>query len=166
MNELLEKLLAHLKLEIGACRELLSETKKEKEAIVASDIEAINAVCLRKQILVERINRLNSERLGMKPALTEHFGIDQDEFSLTNLSGLVKEPYSSRIKADCQRIKELIEKVNETNRTNTVLLENSLELVRGALDLLNYLSFGGGMYGPAGKVLNEDQQGRFVSETC
>lgn len=166
MDELLKKVSERLNLEIEICEALLFETEKEREAIIQSDIETVNAICSKKQALLERMNRLGEERDKLKPALVKQFEIDPGEFSLTNLSELIKEPYSSEIHANCRRIKKLIEKVNAANRANAALLENSLELVRSALDLLNDSSAGGGMYGPGGKILNEEKQGRFISETC
>ncbi|MBW1740676.1 MAG: flagellar protein FlgN [Deltaproteobacteria bacterium] len=163
MDLLLNKFLGLLEGETALYRSLLLVFQKEERAVVDSKLKELNETSKEKENLVLKIRILEEERVRMVERLAELLGYSPQLLTLTKLSQLVEEPYSTRLKDCCSNLSALIQSVQEANQANKALLTHSLELVKGSLALLNNLMPSNPVYYRGGKIQINDQGGKVVS---
>ncbi|MBW1700769.1 MAG: flagellar protein FlgN [Deltaproteobacteria bacterium] len=163
MDLLLNKLLGLLEEETGFYRSLLSVLQKEKKAVVDSKLDELNEAGKEKESLLLKIRILEEERLRIQERLADSLGYEPQGLTLTKLSQLVGEPYSTRLKVCYSNLLTLIPGIREINHSNKSLLTHSLELVRGSLALLNNFVASNAVYYRTGKMQSGDQSGNVLS---
>jgi flagellar biosynthesis/type III secretory pathway chaperone len=85
------------------------------------------------------------------------------EISLTQLSNLVDEPYAGWLHTCSAKLLSLIQKLQEANQQNKMLLSHSLELVQGSYDLLNNVMAANPLYYRSGDLYKSKLTGKLLS---
>lgn len=163
MNELLDKFIDLLESETGLYQSLLSVLKKEKHAVIGSNLKALNKAGKEKETLLHEIRILEEQRKHMMKKLAEFIGYPSQNLTLSNLLKFLEEPYSLRLKVSYLTLLKLTQTIKKVNHSNEALLRHSLGIVKGSLILLNNIITATPVYYRTGKIRNQDRCGRFVS---
>ena len=161
---LLNKFLNLLESEEDLCDLLLLTLQKETMAVVDSDLEALNGTNKEKESLVLKIRILEEQRVQILSKVSEHIGCTHRDLTLDNLSELLDEPFSARLKGYNSRFSALMQTVCEVNEGNKGLIMHSMDLVGDSLNLLENLISPNPVYYRTGKFQNSDQGGMFLSD--
>jgi len=98
MEILLKELLKLLEDEIEIFRFLLPICKKEKKAVLASDLNELNKTLAKKEKLLFNMRSLEKRRTHVMNQLSEALELSPDELTLKKLARSVQKPYSTRLK--------------------------------------------------------------------
>ncbi len=90
-------------------------------------------------------------------------GNNSDSTKLSNLIEQVQEPYKSRLKEQFDIIVEIVTKVEEVNKSNTMLTKYSLEYINNLIKSICAESLNDNTYQQSGK-LNEPELHRLMFE--
>jgi flagellar biosynthesis/type III secretory pathway chaperone len=163
MELLLKELLELLEDEIEIFRSLLPVFKKEKEAVLASELNALNKASAEKEKLLFNMRSLEKKRTHVMNKLAEILEVLPDELTLTKLAQSVKEPHSIRLKNCGLQLLKLTKNINIANTGNKSMFAHSLNFVKGALTLLQNIITPGQVYHRTGKVQAGRQGGKVLS---
>lgn len=164
MHILLKKLLILLEEETRLYSLLLHLLKQEKKAVVNSNINELNRVTEEKETLLPEIRIFEEDRIRIQAKFSEKLGYSEQNRTLTQLSQMVEEPFSTRLKALCSNLLSLTQSIREINISNKALLVHSLELTRSSLTILNNSIFPNTYY-RNGKMQKGFQNGKLVSSS-
>jgi flagellar biosynthesis/type III secretory pathway chaperone len=163
MELLLKELLELLEDEIEIFRSLLPVFKKEKEAILASELNELNKASAQKEKLLFNMRSLEKKRTHVMNKLAETLEVLPDDLTLTKLAQSVKEPYSIRLKNCGLQLLKLTKNISSANTGNKSMFTHSLNFVKGALTLLQNIIAPGQVYQRTGKVQSGNQGGKVLS---
>ena len=155
MELLLKELLELLEDEIEIFRSLLPVFKKEKEAVLASELNELNKASAQKEKLLFNMRSLEKKRTHVMNKLAETLEVLPDDLTLTKLAQSVKEPYSTRLKNCGSQLLKLTKSISSANTGNKNIFAHSLNFVKGALTLLQNIIAPGQVYHRTGKVQAE-----------
>ena len=163
MEILLNELLELLEDEIEIFRSLLPVFKKEKEAVLASDLNELNKILAEKEKLLFHMRSLEKKRTHVMNKLAESLEVLPDELTLTKLAQSVKEPYSIHLKNCGLQLLKLTQNISHANTGNKSIFAHSLNFVKSALTLLQNIIAPGQVYHRTGKVQSGNQGGKVLS---
>ena len=163
MDLLLNQLLSLLEGETDLYRSLLSVLQDEKKAVVDSEVSRLNETSKEKENLLLKIRILEEQRLRTLETLSEPLGYPPRDLTLTKLSQIVADPFSSGFKDCYSKLSSLTQSIQEINQSNRGLLIHSVELIKGSLTLLNNLKGSTPVYYRTGEIQMGDQSGKVVS---
>ena len=155
MELLLKELLELLEDEIEIFRFLLPVFKKEKEAVLTSDLNELKKTSAEKEKLLFNMRSLEKKRTHIMDKLAKFLEIFPDELTLTKLAQSVKEPYSIRFKNCSLQLLKLTKNISNANTANKSIFAHSLNFVKSALTLLQNIIAPGQVYHRTGKVKAE-----------
>ena len=163
MEILLKELLKLLEYEIKNFRSLLPVFKKEKEAVLASNLDELNITLAKKEKLLINMRYLEEKRTHIMNKLSESLELSPDELTLKKLARSVKKPYSIRLKNSGLQLLKLTKKISHANNANRGMFAHSLNFIKGALTLLQNIIAPSQVYHRIGKVQAEHQSGKVLS---
>ena len=163
MEILLNELLELLEDELKTFRSLLPVFKKEKEAVLDSDLNKLNKALAEKEKLLFNMRFLEKKRTHVMNKLAESLEFLPDELTLTKLAQAVKEPESIRLKNCSLELLRLTQNISHANTENKSMFAHSLNFVKGALTLLQNIIAPGQVYQRTGKVQSGNQGGKVLS---
>ena len=116
-----------------------------------------------KANLLLKIQILEEQRQRTLKKLADSIGCPLHGLTLSRLSQLSKEPYSTRLK-DCRsNLLALTQNIQKVNDSNKSLVMHSLKLIGSSLSLLDNLITPIPVYCRTGKAQINDQGGRVLS---
>ncbi len=162
MNGLLTELSGLLEQETELYQALLSAIEKEKQAVIAANLEKLNETTKAKENLLLKLRILDERRSHLLRKLADVLGQPENTLSLKNLSQMVAAPHASRLKRSRTKMLSLIGKIQAANNQNRALFSHSLELVKGSMSLLNNLMTSSPVYFRTGDLQQHDQTGKIL----
>jgi len=163
MDLILKKLLGLLEEEIYLCSELVSMLQKEKEAVVSSDLDDLNTICKGKETFILKIKILEDQRSHIIEKAADLMDLPSRFLTLTKLSEMVEEPYSSSLKKSGSNLFALLQTIQKINQSNKPVVLHSLKLVRSSMSMLENLMFPDSVYYCSDCMQGKNQCGRVVS---
>ena len=163
MEILLKELLQLLEREIDIFKSLLPVFKKEKEAVLTSDLNELNKASAEKEKLLFNMRSLEKKRTHVMNKLAESLELLPDELTLTKLAQSVKNPYSIRLENCGLQLLKLTQNISHANTGNKSIFAHSLNFVKSALTLLQNIVAPGEVYHRTGKVQSGNQGGKVLS---
>lgn len=142
---------------------LLDLFREERDAIVKSDIDRLNAVIQEKEQQLEIIGRTEQQRIRVVNSLAAALGQKPKHLTLRRLAELVQEPFASELNDLGKQYTERFEKVQSESATNRSLCLHALAFVNGSLKLLGQLAADGPVYKSTGQVQLNETAGRVLS---
>jgi len=115
----------------------LSFAHAKQDALVLQDMHALQKILVKEEDLVERIRQVASARHHVMQDSCESLGIAKDQ-SLTCLLDHVTGRMRGRLSELRAKLSELMQEVSRVNRINTMLVQQTLEHIRGFLGILIY----------------------------
>ena len=163
MEILLNRLNDCVDRQIHRYRKLLDLFIAERRAILASDLEALNAIVMDKEKLLQHIRGEELERRRVGDDIADQLGLDPERLTITRLSRRVAEPQASEMKRQGAHLQELIEEIQIVSERNRSLCLQALQFVSGSIKMLSALAHPNQVYHASGRVQNEGQIGRMLS---
>ena len=163
MEHLLKKLLGLLAHATELYQSLFVVVQKEKDAVVGLNLRLLNEARKAKDNLLLKLRILEEQREQLMDRLAPDLNCAPQEISLTQLSNLVGEPYAGRLRDRSSELLSLIQKLQEANQQNKMLLSHSLELVQGSYHLLNNAMAANPVYYRSGDLQKNAQTGKLLS---
>jgi len=163
MEHLLEKLFRLLEHATELYQSLFAVVQKEKDAVVGLNLQQLNSACKAKDNLLLKLRILEEQREQLMDRVATVLNCQPHEISLTQLSNLVEEPYAGRFRTCNRMLLSLIQKLQEANQQNKMLLSHSLELVQGSYNLLNNVMAANPVYYRSGDLQRNKQTGQLLS---
>ena len=125
MEILLKELLKLIEDEIEIFRSLLPIFKKEKEAVLASDLNELKRTLAKKEKLLFNMRSLEKKRTHVMNKLAESLELSPDELTLKKLAQSVQKPYSIRLKSCGLQMSKLINSISNANNANRGMFAHS-----------------------------------------
>lgn len=163
MELLLKELLKLIEDEIEIFRSLLPIFKKEKEAVLASDLNELKLSLAKKEKLLFNMRSLEKKRMHVMNKLAESLKLSPDELTLKKLAKSVKKPYSTRLKNCGLQLLKLTNSISNANNANSGMFVHSLNFLKGAITLLQNIFAPNQVYHRTGKVQADHQSGKVLS---
>jgi flagellar biosynthesis/type III secretory pathway chaperone len=155
----LQNLLSH---ETGFYESMLAVMQKEKAAVMRSELNALNNAIREKEDLILKLRTLEQDRVLVVRRLAEIFGNVPQDLTLTMIAQQIDEPYAGQMRQSCMNLVSLLERVQAENHRNKILIEHSMDLLRGSFDLLSGLMGSNTVYRRTGSVQSTQRIGRLV----
>ncbi|MBT9438332.1 MAG: flagellar protein FlgN [Deltaproteobacteria bacterium] len=163
MDLLFNKFLCLLEEETDFYQLLLLVVQKENRAVVDLKLKELNEAAKEKENLLLKIQILEEQRQRMLERVADSIGCPLQGLTLSKLSQLIEEPYSTRLK-DCRsNLLALTQSIQDVNNSNKSLIVHSLKLVGSSLSLLDNLIAPIPVYCQTGKTQVNDQSGKVLS---
>jgi len=161
--ELIEDLITVLREEIEGLEGLLLLCEKEKESLVAEDVRSLNQENREQEKLISKLRRSELVRGKITKEIGKILGLKEERFTLSELLPHLQEPYSSRLKQMGERLHQSLKKIQSVNRTNALLLANSLKLIQKKVELLTQIGEGSDvLYSQEGRITPKGMKRRIV----
>lgn len=167
MASLIENLISILEQESSEYEELLGLSMKKTPVIVAGDLQALQQITDEEQIVVSRINHLESQRTEVIKDIANVMNKDVNTLKLVHLIQMLESrpAESGRLAAVHDRLKTVVGNMQRINNQNKELIAHSLEMVEFDMNLLQAMktapktaNYNKGAYN-AGDVMGAEQGG-------
>ena len=162
LNLLLNKFLGLLNQVSELYQSLLTVLDKEKNAVIAANLEKLNEAGKIKDNLLLKLRILEEQRIHLSEQLADHLDRPLTELTLTKLSQWVQEPYAHQLKRCRSRLLTLLTKIQELNEHNKALFSHSIDLVKVSVNLLNNLMTLSPVYFRSGNIEHRNQTGKIL----
>jgi len=162
LNLMLEKLLGVLTRETQLYRSMLAVIDKEKEAAVRAELMALNEAAVERESIISALRESDQQRRRLVVRLAENLAYPPENLTLKRLAQLVAEPFAGRLRQASTELRFEVSRVQEVNQRTQQIFEHSLELLRGALNLLNDLRACNTVYYRTGAVRGSHAIGKCV----
>ena len=162
LNLKLEKLLGVLTRETQLYRSMLAVIDKEKEAAVRAELMALNEAAVERESIISALRESDQQRRRLVVRLAENLAYPPENLTLKRLAQLVAEPFAGRLRQASTELRFEANRVQDGNQRTQQIFEHSLELLRGALNLLNDLRACNTVYYRTGAVRGSCAIGKCV----
>ena len=146
-----------------AHRLLLEEAERKRQAIVAGDLGALEAIVAREQELVAGIEKEEARRQAASRIARQALGLPEAKGKLSDLARAAGEPWSGRLETARARLREALVALRAKVRLNQELLKASLDHMAGFLQTLREAGGAQTTYTP--RALKTQSGGRPLMDT-
>lgn len=165
MDKNLPNLIHVLEKEVENYRLLLTALRKEKDAVLCSSIEKLNAAASEKDSLILKIGFLEKRRLKSLHKLATYLNCPPETIRLKRLAKMVPQPYSYRLNIIYRNLVEITKQIGKMNRSNENLMTHALNVTKESITFLYNLIVSHSTYYPTGKMYSKKRNGLLMSET-
>lgn len=150
--------------EVKVYRALLDVVRREKEVLIAAQIDELNDNNRAKEAALLKLRSL--ERLREKAAreLANQIGANAEQPRLLDLAAKLEDPYSSKLRSVHTTLDLMIKRIREINEGNEDLIRASLRTVNGALNAIKDTLQPSKTYAPTGEVKVGNVTGALVEK--
>jgi flagellar biosynthesis/type III secretory pathway chaperone len=150
--------------EIKVYRALLDLVRREKEVLIAANLDELNENNRAKEAMILKIRGL--ERLREKNArdLAIAVGAASENPRLLDIASKMTDPHNTKLRGIHSTLDLLIRRIREINAGNEELIQSSLKAVNGALGAIRDTLQPSKTYAPSGEVKKNEVAGHFVSK--
>ena len=160
-----EKLASNLDEILKQYRYLLDLVRKEKEFLLATDMDKLNENNLQKEIIISKIKSLDASRLNYAIDLAHMIQADAAQPRLLELAQKLGGVEAEKLRNMQTALEMVIKRVSDINKSNDHLTQTALRTVTHALDSMKEQVVGQKTYQHSGKYKQaNDQSGFFVKK--
>jgi len=163
METLLNSLNDCIDRQLDLYRKLLDLFLIERHAILASELEDLNAVVMDKEGLLQKIRKEEHKRRQVCDDIAIQLGMASEPLTITRLSEKIDEPHASDTKRRGKQLQTLIDEIQVESERNRSLCLQALQFVNGSIKLLTTLSHPNQVYHASGRFQSEGRIGRMLS---
>ena len=138
MASLIDNIVTILNRENEEYTVLVGLSREKTPIIIKGDLEALNAVTEKEQIVVNRIQKLERDRISTMKDIAEVTNRNQEELKLADLIEMMnnRPAEQKKLREVHDRLKMTMKNMVTVNDQNRVLLKNSLDMVQFEMNLL------------------------------
>ncbi len=138
--------------------------KKEKDAAIQSELNALNEAQIEKENILVALGMLEGQRRDLVATLADTLGHSARNMNLTEIAQIVGEPYAARLMLARLGLSAVLKTVQEANQRNRQLFEHSRDLIRGSINLLSELGSTNPIYYRTGAIQSTGASGKCVCD--
>ena len=140
MASLMENIVEVLEQENKEYQTLIKLSEEKTPVIIKGDLENLNRITEAEQVIVERIQKLEKDRIRTMKDISEVTNFKEDIKLGDLITMMDKHPEEQKRLRDLHdRLKETMNRMKRVNEQNRDLLQNSLEMVQFEMNLLQSL---------------------------
>ncbi len=137
----------------------------EKERIINIDLKGLAETGQRKQSLLEKIERLEKDRINLMKDFSKILKISIQGLTVRKLMGYTRGYDKDRLNKSRQALLDLAGETRRMNQFNKLLISHSLELIVGSYSFLSHLAAPDTVYHRSGGLRVRHQSGKFISDS-
>lgn len=127
-EDLVDRILAHLDLEIAAQAETLDLLARKEGLIIRHDVAGLRGLLEGSAELLERLEDLGRHRSALAGAVAAGLGRDAGEIRISTIIAAAPGHRREALRDRQARLRAVLEDVGRQNRRNNVLVRHSLEV--------------------------------------
>ena len=142
MASLMEVLIDVLEKESQEYEKLLDLSMRKTPVIVSEDLDELSKITDDEQIIVSRINNLDSQRTEAIDDIANVLNKDVSQLKIVDLIQMLaaRPEEQAKLAAVYDRLRENVRNVKRTNEQNRELIEQALELVQFNMNVLQSMN--------------------------
>lgn len=165
MNDLLiVRLVEIVNAEIRSFNELLELLQSEQRAIIADNIDDLEACIQAQQEVARQAQELELERIGVIRDLSLRLDMEPDNVTLSRLLEVIEDDHGRELAQMRDTLRQLNEKIRTTNENNAFLIRQSMRYTDRCLDIFTGQRGNSSMYGQFGKTRRNSQVRSLVNQ--
>jgi flagellar biosynthesis/type III secretory pathway chaperone len=131
MASLIDELIGILEEEYESYQQLLPIAMEKTQVIVRNDINALQEITAKEQLMIDRINSMERRRNEVMINIKTVLGKKAESINLTSLIQLMdKQPKVQKALAEVRdNLKRAVQRLAEINDRNKALIQQSLEMI-------------------------------------
>jgi len=122
LSEIIEK-------EYTLYKEVFKLVKEEQTVIVNADLDSLTANLRKQQIMMDKINKLETKRLQELEVLAIYLGTTPENLKISYIASKTPGECGVELSEKETKFKSLIEEILKLNRSNQFLINNSLQFL-------------------------------------
>jgi flagellar biosynthesis/type III secretory pathway chaperone len=151
--------------EIKVYRAMLDLVRREKDVLIAADIDELNEINRAKEAMILKVRGLERGREKYARELGHSLGVLSETPRLLEIASKMMDPENSKLRSIHSTLELLIKRIKEINESNESLAQAALKNVNGALGAIKQTLAPNATYKPSGEVKQSGEvAGHFVSK--
>lgn len=160
-----QKLLISLEEMTKLYRSLLDVVRKEKDFLIAADIEKLNENNKNKETLIYKIRALDASRERLAKEVGKDLGLPMPNPRLMEIAQKVSSAEAEKLRNVHATLEIIVKRVSDLNKENEQYTQSALKNLNGAMNEIKETLSGKHVYERKGKkAYGPDQAGNFVSK--
>lgn len=148
--DIIQGILSNLIKEKDAYAQMLEISKEKQECILQDNLQGLNAMLQKEQVLVKSIAALEKERDALTLQLSRATCIAPDELTVEAIAGQAQEETARALRKAKNQFATILTQQMAINETNQKLLETQLSFVNFMINTLTRQPDVGNMYSTGG----------------
>ncbi len=161
-QELFNALAENLDQQVKVYRALLEVVRKERDVLVAADIEQLNENNKAKEAILVKVRSLDVARLKYAQDLAQAVDADVSQPRLLEIASKINLVDGDRLRVLHSTLELLVKRLSELNKGNETLVKAALQNVTGAIDSIKGTLQAKPTYGKKGALVTSPQNGEHL----
>jgi flagellar biosynthesis/type III secretory pathway chaperone len=161
-QELFNSLADNLDQQVKVYRALLDVVRKEREVLVAAQIEQLNENNKAKEAILVKVRSLDVARIKYAQDLAQAVGADANQPRLLEIASKINLTDGDRLRVLHSTLELLVKRLSEINKGNEDLVQAALQNVSGAIDSIKGTLQAKPTYGKKGALVTSPQNGEHL----
>jgi len=136
LKEIISQLMLVLKDQLEAYKELLNLAKDKTDILIKGDVKLLEEITCVEQNLILTLGKLEEERCSIVLKLAQMYKKDVDEVKHDFIAKLLPREEAEAFSKINKELKDVIGKVQESNKINGRLIRQALEYIEFSIELL------------------------------
>ena len=162
-QELVVQLVAVLEEQIKVYRHLLDVVRKEKEILIAANLDDLNENNRTKEAMLIKVRALEAQRLSCTVSVCKSLGIASEQPRLLEIARYLDDSWAEKLRSVHSVLELLLKRVQEYNRQNETLVQSALTTITGAMNSIKDTLQEKATYQRKGEVEGHTSAGQLVS---
>lgn len=158
-----QSLVTVLEEQIRVYRHLLEVVRKEKEILIAANLDDLNENNRSKEAMLIKIRALESERVAKAHSLFTALNLEGDQPRLLEIARHLEESEAEKLRNIHSVLELLLRRVQEYNKQNEGLVQSALSTITGAMKEIKGTLAEKPTYQKKGEVEGHTASGQLVS---
>ncbi len=158
-----QPLLDILEEQIKVYRLLLDTVRKEKDILIAANLDDLTENNRAKEATLIRIRALENQRIQLALELHQHLGMSGDQPRLLDIAVRLNDSHGEKLRSVHSVLELLLRRVQEYNRQNEILVQSALNNITGAMKAIKGALEEKPTYKKKGEVSGVSNAGQLVS---
>lgn len=159
------KLVNNLEEMVKQYRGLLDLIRKEKDLLIAADIEKLNESNQTKETMLYKIRSLDTARERYAKEVALAVGADVDQPRLLEIARRCTSAEGDKLRAIHSTLEMLLGRISSLNKENETYAQSAMKALSGAMNEVKETLSGKKTYGQQGKLAaGPERAGNFVSK--
>ncbi|RJP79191.1 MAG: flagellar protein FlgN [Candidatus Zixiibacteriota bacterium] len=165
MSHFIQELIDLIRQEEEVLNRFLALLRRQKEYLLANQIDLFRATVGQQEELMEDIRRLEEQRIAKVRDMAASTGLKEDEITLTHLIEVTLGDVSTELKDLKKNLSQLVERIRRTSRVNELLIKRSLNFIQQSIGWMIDASDITQVYDPTGRTTRQAETSVMVNKT-
>lgn len=165
MENMLKELIAILEGLVSHYSALLDILNEEKKAVIRANLENIDSVRIKKEMILSLITVKEDMRKDVVERISCYLGCHQKGLTISELAQRVELPFSLKLIQCAADVSALMHNIHAANEINRSLITHSLRLIRSSINMIIQLVAPPPVYFRTGKMYHGDVCGSVLSSS-